>query len=231
MSNEPASNSGNRGAASHRLCQPSLQQTYQETVQHASARCAHAQGWGCLRRPRRRPADKVAGDARVRGGGVRGGDSIRPSLVARDLRAGTEAAGTDPIAGAHTPPVAVAQAARAASAEQSRARPPASPSPSVNGCFYRSVCLGDVSPHFQANVSEPARLEGERGTRRPRAGRFEPRRLVTDSVRNPLQMAAVAKPGVEKAGVEAEVAQVHRIRITLTSRNVKNLEKGEHHAA
>ncbi|KIZ06973.1 40S ribosomal protein S20-1 [Monoraphidium neglectum] len=38
-------------------------------------------------------------------------------------------------------------------------------------------------------------------------------------------MAAVAKPGVEKAGVEAEVAQVHRIRITLTSRNVKNLEK------
>ncbi|GBF93448.1 ribosomal protein S1 [Raphidocelis subcapitata] len=37
--------------------------------------------------------------------------------------------------------------------------------------------------------------------------------------------AAVAKPGVEKAGVETEAAQVHRIRITLTSRNVKNLEK------
>jgi hypothetical protein len=43
--------------------------------------------------------------------------------------------------------------------------------------------------------------------------------------------AAVAKPGVEKAGVEAEVQQVHRIRITLTSRNVKNLEKGERKAA
>ena len=44
-------------------------------------------------------------------------------------------------------------------------------------------------------------------------------------------MAAVAKPsekvGVEKVGVETETAQVHRIRITLTSRNVKNLEKGE----
>lgn len=35
------------------------------------------------------------------------------------------------------------------------------------------------------------------------------------------------KPGVEKAGVEAEAPQVHRIRITLTSKNVKNLEKGE----
>jgi len=39
-------------------------------------------------------------------------------------------------------------------------------------------------------------------------------------------MAAVAKPGVEKAGVEVEQEQVHRIRITLTSRNVKNLESG-----
>jgi small subunit ribosomal protein S20e len=38
-------------------------------------------------------------------------------------------------------------------------------------------------------------------------------------------MAAVAKPGVEKPGLEAEVQQVHHIRITLTSRNVKNLEK------
>ncbi|PNH01058.1 40S ribosomal protein S20-2 [Tetrabaena socialis] len=34
-----------------------------------------------------------------------------------------------------------------------------------------------------------------------------------------------SKPGVEKAGVEAEAPQVHRIRITLTSKNVKNLEK------
>ena len=37
------------------------------------------------------------------------------------------------------------------------------------------------------------------------------------------QMAT--KP-VAKEGVEVEGAQVHRIRITLTSRNVKNLEKG-----
>jgi small subunit ribosomal protein S20e len=36
------------------------------------------------------------------------------------------------------------------------------------------------------------------------------------------------KPPVGKAGQEEEVSQVHRIRITLTSRNVKNLEKGEH---
>jgi small subunit ribosomal protein S20e len=37
-------------------------------------------------------------------------------------------------------------------------------------------------------------------------------------------MAAIIKPA--KAGVEeAEEPQVHRIRITLTSRNVKNLEK------
>lgn len=39
-----------------------------------------------------------------------------------------------------------------------------------------------------------------------------------------MQMAT--KPGVEKVGVEAEAPQVHRIRITLTSKNVKNLEKG-----
>ena len=41
-----------------------------------------------------------------------------------------------------------------------------------------------------------------------------------------LQMAY--KPPVGKPGQEEEVAQVHRIRITLTSRNVKNLEKGAH---
>lgn len=34
-------------------------------------------------------------------------------------------------------------------------------------------------------------------------------------------MAAIVK----KAGVEEEAPQVHRIRITLTSKNVKNLEK------
>lgn len=34
-------------------------------------------------------------------------------------------------------------------------------------------------------------------------------------------MAAIIK----KAGVEEEAPQVHRIRITLTSKNVKNLEK------
>ena len=45
----------------------------------------------------------------------------------------------------------------------------------------------------------------------------------------PSQMAAAAvikpatKPGVE----EADAAPVHRIRITLTSKNVRNLEKGE----
>ncbi len=37
-------------------------------------------------------------------------------------------------------------------------------------------------------------------------------------------MAAV-KP-VGKPGLEEDTAPVHRIRITLTSRNVKNLEKG-----
>lgn len=33
----------------------------------------------------------------------------------------------------------------------------------------------------------------------------------------------VSKPGME----EADAPQVHRIRITLTSKNVKSLEKGE----
>ena len=36
-------------------------------------------------------------------------------------------------------------------------------------------------------------------------------------------LKALGKPGQEE-----DAAQVHRIRITLTSRNVKNLEKGEH---
>ncbi len=40
-----------------------------------------------------------------------------------------------------------------------------------------------------------------------------------------LQMSALKAVG--KPGQEEDVAQVHRIRITLTSRNVKNLEKGE----
>ena len=40
------------------------------------------------------------------------------------------------------------------------------------------------------------------------------------------QMAAVQKPAAGKPGVEEEAAPVHRIRITLTSRNVANLEKG-----
>jgi small subunit ribosomal protein S20e len=31
-----------------------------------------------------------------------------------------------------------------------------------------------------------------------------------------------------KPGLEEDLPQVHRIRITLTSKNVKNLEKGEH---
>jgi small subunit ribosomal protein S20e len=40
-------------------------------------------------------------------------------------------------------------------------------------------------------------------------------------------MAAVAKPAAAgKPGLEEELPQVHRIRITLTSRNVKSLEKG-----
>ena len=40
------------------------------------------------------------------------------------------------------------------------------------------------------------------------------------------QMAAI-KPAAGKPGLEEEGSQIHRIRITLTSRNVKNLEKGE----
>jgi len=47
-------------------------------------------------------------------------------------------------------------------------------------------------------------------------------------------MAAI-KPAAGKPGLEEEGSQIHRIRITLTSRNVKNLEKGtppqtEHHS-
>ena len=34
------------------------------------------------------------------------------------------------------------------------------------------------------------------------------------------------KPATSKPGVEEEGPRVHRIRMTLTSRNVKNLEKG-----
>lgn len=39
------------------------------------------------------------------------------------------------------------------------------------------------------------------------------------------QMSAV-KPAAGKPGMEEEAAPVHRIRITLTSRNVRNLETG-----
>jgi hypothetical protein len=42
-----------------------------------------------------------------------------------------------------------------------------------------------------------------------------------------MQMAAAAKVA-GKVGVEEESAPVHRIRITLTSKNVQNLEKGKH---
>ena len=38
-------------------------------------------------------------------------------------------------------------------------------------------------------------------------------------------MSAMKPAG--KPGQEEDVSQIHRIRITLTSRNVKNLEKGE----
>ena len=38
-------------------------------------------------------------------------------------------------------------------------------------------------------------------------------------------MASYVPPGKKEAGLEDAGAQVHRIRITLTSRNVKNLEK------
>jgi hypothetical protein len=37
----------------------------------------------------------------------------------------------------------------------------------------------------------------------------------------------MATKPVAKPGLEEEVAQIHRIRITLTSKNVKALEKGE----
>ena len=47
----------------------------------------------------------------------------------------------------------------------------------------------------------------------------------------PTTAAALKAEGgpVKKAGQEAEQS-FHRIRITLTSRNVKSLEKGAHHA-
>mmetsp|Transcript_33677 Transcript_33677/g.71796 ORF Transcript_33677/g.71796 Transcript_33677/m.71796 type:complete len:124 (-) Transcript_33677:44-415(-) len=38
-------------------------------------------------------------------------------------------------------------------------------------------------------------------------------------------MASYVDPGKKSAGIEDAGAQAHRIRITLTSRNVKNLEK------
>ena len=38
-------------------------------------------------------------------------------------------------------------------------------------------------------------------------------------------MSSYVPPGKKEAGLEDAGAQVHRIRITLTSRNVKNLEK------
>ncbi len=41
-----------------------------------------------------------------------------------------------------------------------------------------------------------------------------------------MQMATPGKPAVGKPGLEEEAPQVHRIRITLTSKHVKNLEKG-----
>jgi hypothetical protein len=46
----------------------------------------------------------------------------------------------------------------------------------------------------------------------------------------PAAAAQMATKPVSKPGLEEEVAQVHRIRITLTSKNVKALEKGEQHA-
>lgn len=42
----------------------------------------------------------------------------------------------------------------------------------------------------------------------------------------PLQMATAIKPAQKPGVEEAEAAPIHRIRITLTSKNVKNLEKG-----
>jgi hypothetical protein len=40
-------------------------------------------------------------------------------------------------------------------------------------------------------------------------------------------MAMAMKPG--KVGVEEAIETVHRIRITLSSKSVKNLEKGDFH--
>lgn len=42
-----------------------------------------------------------------------------------------------------------------------------------------------------------------------------------------LKMATAIKPAQKPGVEEAEAAPIHRIRITLTSKNVKNLEKGE----
>lgn len=52
--------------------------------------------------------------------------------------------------------------------------------------------------------------------------------LVIRIPRPCADMATALKPGAGKPGVE-EGEPVHRIRITLTSKNVKNLEKGEPH--
>jgi hypothetical protein len=41
------------------------------------------------------------------------------------------------------------------------------------------------------------------------------------------QMATAIKPAQKPGVEEAEAAPIHRIRITLTSKNVKALEKGE----
>jgi hypothetical protein len=46
-----------------------------------------------------------------------------------------------------------------------------------------------------------------------------------------LLLSQMATKPVAKPGLEEEVAQVHRIRITLTSKNVKALEKGEQQAS
>lgn len=52
--------------------------------------------------------------------------------------------------------------------------------------------------------------------------------LAADCCRWCAAMQMATKPAAGKPGVEENLPQVHRIRITLTSRNVKNLEKGEH---
>lgn len=46
-----------------------------------------------------------------------------------------------------------------------------------------------------------------------------------------MLLPQMATKPVSKPGLEEEVAQVHRIRITLTSKNVKALEKGEQQAS